>query len=68
MTRCTGTLTLIAVSATRGPLEIMVRGLDEILAGLPGVSGSSVLGDGSIVLILDPQGLVGLRESVGEAA
>ena len=63
-----GRLLGLAVSAIRGPLEIMVRGLDELLSGLPGVSGSSVLGDGSIVLILDPQGLVGLRESVGEAA
>ena len=63
-----GRLVGLAVSAARGPLEIMVRGLDELLAALPGVSGSSVLGDGSIVLILDPQGLAGLRESFGEAA
>ena len=63
-----GRLLGLAVGGTRGPLEIMVRGLDELLRALPGVSGSSVLGDGSVVLILDPQGLVGLRESLGEAA
>lgn len=63
-----GRLLGLAVDDTRGPLEIMVRGLDDLLQGLPGVSGSSVLGDGSVVLILDPQGLVTLRETVGEAA
>ena len=63
-----GRLLGLAVAATRGPLEIMVRGLDDLLQGLPGVSGSSVLGDGSVVLILDPGGLVGLREALGEAA
>ncbi len=63
-----GRLLGLAVGATRGPLEIMVRGLDDLLQALPGVSGSSVLGDGSVVLILDPQGLVGLREALGEAA
>ncbi len=63
-----GRLLGLAVGATRGPLEIMVRGLDDLLQGLPGVAGSSVLGDGSVVLILDPQGLVDLRESLGEAA
>lgn len=63
-----GRLLGLTVEATRGPLEILVRGLDDLLQGLPGVSGSSVLGDGSVVLILDPQGLVGLRETLGEAA
>ena len=63
-----GRLLGLAVDATRGPLEIMVRGLDELLQALPGISGSSVLGDGSVVLILDPQGLAALRESLGEAA
>ncbi len=46
----------------------MVRGLDDLLRGLPGISGSSVLGDGSVVLILDPQLLAGVRERLGEAA
>ena len=63
-----GRLLGLVVRVTRGPLEIMVRGLDDLLQELPGVSGSSVLGDGSVVLILDPQGLIGLRESLGEAA
>ena len=63
-----GRLLGLMVGGTRGPLEIMVRGLDDLLRGLPGISGSSVLGDGSVVLILDPQGLVGLRDTVGEPA
>jgi two-component system chemotaxis sensor kinase CheA len=63
-----GRLVGLVVASTRGPIEIMVRGLDDLLQGLPGVSGSSVLGDGSVVLILDPQGLVSLRERLGEAA
>ncbi len=64
-----GRLLGLQVGATRGPLEIMVRGLDDLLQGLPGVSGSSVLGDGRVVLILDPTSLATLRRSaVGEAA
>lgn len=63
-----GRLLGLAVGATRGPLEIMVRSLDDLLQGLPGVSGSSVLGDGRVVLILDPQKLADLRESLGAAA
>jgi two-component system chemotaxis sensor kinase CheA len=63
-----GRLVGLAVGAIRGPLEIMVRRLDDLLQGLPGVAGSSVLGDGSVVLILDPHGLADLRESLGEAA
>ncbi len=63
-----GRLLGLAVAATRGPLEIMVRGLDDLLQALPGVSGSSVLGDGSVILILEPQGLATLRDTIGEAA
>jgi two-component system chemotaxis sensor kinase CheA len=63
-----GRLLGIVVGSTRGPLEIMVRGLDDLLQGLPGVAGSSVLGDGSVILILDPQRLASLHETIGEAA
>ncbi len=68
VTEASGRLLGLIVDATRGPLEIMVRGLDDLLQGLTGVSGSTVLGDGSVVLILDPLGLAGLRDAVGEAA
>ena len=63
-----GQLLGLVVEATRGPLEIMVRDLDDLLRDLPGVSGSSVLGDGSVVMILDPLALAALRPGIGEAA
>ncbi len=58
----------LVVDATRGPLEIMVKGLDDLLHGLPGVGGSTVLGDGRVVLILDAQALTALEPTVGAAA
>ncbi len=63
-----GRLCGLVVDATRGPLEIMVRGLDDLLQDLPGVAGSTVLGDGRVVLILDSQGLAARRHADEEAA
>jgi two-component system chemotaxis sensor kinase CheA len=63
-----GRLLGLVAGRTRGPLEIMVRGLDDLLQGLPGVSGSTVLGDGTVVLILDPQRLAALHKITGAAA
>jgi chemotaxis protein histidine kinase CheA len=43
-----------------GIREIVVKGLDAALGAPPGIAGSTVLGDGRAVLILDPAGLLAL--------
>jgi two-component system chemotaxis sensor kinase CheA len=34
-------------------MDVMLKPLDGILAGLPGIAGSTLLGDGSVLLVLD---------------
>jgi two-component system chemotaxis sensor kinase CheA len=48
-----------------GIREIVVKGLDSVLGAPPGIAGSTVLGDGRAVLILDPAGLLALSPSQG---
>lgn len=48
--------------------EVVVKTLDRLLAELPGVAGSTVLGDGSAVLVLDPASLVAMSPLLDEAA
>ncbi|HXO26190.1 MAG TPA: chemotaxis protein CheW, partial [Thermoanaerobaculia bacterium] len=48
--------------------EVVVKTLDRLLAELPGVAGSTVLGDGSAVLVLDPASLVAMSPLIDEAA
>ena len=50
----------IHVEATLGNREIAVKPLASQLSRLPAVSGATILGDGSVVLILDIQGLIRL--------
>jgi two-component system chemotaxis sensor kinase CheA len=49
-----------------GIREIVVKGLDDIVGSPPGISGSTILGDGRVVLILEPSGLSVTRPFVGE--
>ncbi|HZF08160.1 MAG TPA: chemotaxis protein CheW [Thermoanaerobaculia bacterium] len=53
-----------------GIREIVVKGLDSVLGAPPGIAGSTVLGDGRAILILDPAGLLALAPGrpVQEAA
>ncbi len=51
----------IHVEATLGNREIAVKPLASQLSRLPAVSGATILGDGSVVLIIDTQGLVRLE-------
>jgi two-component system chemotaxis sensor kinase CheA len=44
----------LLVDAIVGSRDIVVKGLDEICSNPPGISGSTILGDGTVVLILDP--------------
>lgn len=50
----------LLVEELQGIREVVVKPLDELAGQPPGVAGSTVLGDGRAVLILDPAGLVSL--------
>jgi two-component system chemotaxis sensor kinase CheA len=47
--------------------EIVIKGLDRVMAELPGVAGSTVMGDGRAVLVLDPVSLVAMSPRPEEA-
>jgi len=51
-----------------GVREVVVKGLDPIVGHPPGVGGSTVLGDGRPILILDPRKLVEVEPFSREAA
>ena len=46
-----------------GIRDIVVKGLDRIVGQPPGISGSTILGDGRVIMILDPAGLVTIPPS-----
>jgi two-component system chemotaxis sensor kinase CheA len=48
--------------------EIVIKGLDRVMSALPGVGGSTVLGDGRAVLVLDPVSLVAMSPLPEEAS
>lgn len=48
-----GALGALAVESVGERLAVMLKPLDGILAGLPGLAGSTLLGDGSVLLVLD---------------
>lgn len=56
----------LAVDALLGESQTVVKPLGRMFQGVPGVSGSSILGDGRVALILDVAGL--LREVLRRAA
>jgi two-component system chemotaxis sensor kinase CheA len=58
----------LVADAILGLQEVVVRGLDPILGRPAGVAGSTVLGDGTPILILDPRALVDAEPFVREAA
>lgn len=51
-----------------GAQEVVVKGLDPIVGHPAGVGGSTVLGDGRPILILDPRKLIEIEPFVREAA
>lgn len=55
----------IAVDALFGERQAVIKSLGTVLDGLPGVSGSTILGDGRVALILDVPAL--LREATRRA-
>lgn len=58
----------VAVDAIAGMQEVVVRRLDGVVGRPAGVGGSTVLGDGRPILILDPRGLMELAPFYREAA
>lgn len=50
----------VVVDDVTGIREIVVKALDATVGSPPGISGATILGDGRVVLILDPKGLVSL--------
>jgi two-component system chemotaxis sensor kinase CheA len=56
----------IAVDALHGESSTVIKPLGAMFKGLPGVAGSSILGNGRVALILDVPGL--LRETLRRAA
>ncbi|MBS7457245.1 chemotaxis protein CheA [Coralloluteibacterium stylophorae] len=49
----------LIVDAVRGREEIVIKPLPRTLRGLPGYAGATLIGDGSLALILDIDGLPG---------
>lgn len=62
-----GAYRAVAVESVHGIREVVVKALDKALGMPPGVSGSTILGDGRAVLILDPAGLMGVSPFAGAA-
>lgn len=58
-----GRLRGLVVDRLVGIRDIVVKGLDRIVGQPPGISGSTILGDGRVIMILDPAGLVTIPPS-----
>ncbi len=54
-----GRFRALAVDALVGIQDIVVKGLDSLLGAPLELAGSTILGDGRVILILDPPSLVG---------
>ena len=50
----------LIIDDIKGIREIVVKGLDNIIGNPPGISGATILGNGSVLLILDPPGLTAI--------
>jgi two-component system chemotaxis sensor kinase CheA len=48
----------LVVSRLVGQQEVAIKSLGNYLANIPGIAGSTILGDGRVALIIDPVGLV----------
>jgi two-component system chemotaxis sensor kinase CheA len=55
----------LVVSRLVGQQEVAIKSLGKYLANIPGIAGSTILGDGRVALIIDPVGLVDGGESGG---
>jgi two-component system chemotaxis sensor kinase CheA len=57
VTRVDGGCGALRVDQVGERMEVMLKPLDGLLAGLRGIAGSTLLGDGSVLLILDLGGI-----------
>jgi two-component system chemotaxis sensor kinase CheA len=48
----------LVVTRLVGQQEVAIKSLGNYLANIPGIAGSTILGDGRVALIIDPVGLV----------
>jgi chemotaxis protein histidine kinase CheA len=46
------------IDAIAGIRDVVVKPLDEVTGQAQGLAGCTILGDGRVVLILDPTGLI----------
>jgi two-component system chemotaxis sensor kinase CheA len=51
--RVEGQVSALQVDRLGERMEVMLKPLDGLLSGMPGVAGSTLLGDGSVLLVLD---------------
>jgi len=58
VTMVDGNLGALQVDRVGERMEIMLKPLDGLLSGTPGIAGSTLLGDGSVLLVLDLAGLI----------
>ncbi|MDR3580964.1 MAG: chemotaxis protein CheA [Oryzomonas sp.] len=54
----------LVVTRLVGQQEVAIKSLGNYLANIPGIAGSTILGDGRVTLIVDPVGLIDGGESV----
>ncbi|HPX61051.1 MAG TPA: chemotaxis protein CheA [Deltaproteobacteria bacterium] len=52
----------LVVSKLVGQQEVAIKSLGNYLANIPGIAGSTILGDGRVALIIDPFELIGSNE------
>ncbi len=57
-----GRLAGLVVDALQGQSQAVIKPLAKLFRGLPGISGSTILGNGRVALILDVPGLLHLAE------
>jgi two-component system chemotaxis sensor kinase CheA len=55
----------LIVTRLLGQQEVAIKSLGKYLANLPGIAGSTILGDGSVALIVDPVSLVEGNDGAG---
>jgi len=49
----------LIVTRLLGQQEVAIKSLGKFLSNLPGIGGSTIMGDGRVALIVDPIGLIG---------
>jgi two-component system chemotaxis sensor kinase CheA len=54
-----GDLVGLAVDGFAERMDVLMRPMTGLLAGMPGITGTTLLGDGSVLMILDIPELIG---------